>query len=64
MTEKNELETPSEEKWLKILKQPLFNCCGDCPLVKRIEEMIKNSPASSEAIDLFDHPKLKEKKDE
>ena len=43
MTENNELETPSEDKWRKILKQPLFNCCGDCPLVKRIEEMVKNS---------------------
>lgn len=46
----------TKKEWLKIMEQPLFNCCGDCPLVKRIEEMVKNSPASSKAIDPFDRP--------
>ncbi len=52
---------PTTDKGLKILKQPLFNCCGDCPLVKRIEEMVKNSPASPEAEEAF--KLIKEKKD-
>ncbi len=53
MLEEDRLETPSEDKWRKILKQLLFNCCGDCPLVKRIEEMVKNSPASPEVEEAF-----------
>ncbi len=51
----------TKKEWLKIMEQPLFNCCGDCPLVKRIEDMIKNSPASSEVIDPFDRPRIKDK---
>ena len=69
MSEEDRLETSSEDKWRKILKQPFFNCCGDCPLVKRIEEMVKHSPASPEveeafklikkdAPDPFDHPRV------